>query len=199
MATTPSAPAGRLPAARRRHQLLDVALTCFSTKGFHATSMEEIADAAGVTKPVLYQHFRSKRQLYLELLDDVGGQLMDVIAKATTAADGPRRQVEAGFQAYVQYMADRPAAFPLLFGSGARRDPEFADAVGRVEASIRDAVASLIEADLDDDHRLALAAAVVGMAEGVLRHTTIPPPDPSLLAAQLADLAWAGLRSVHRR
>ena len=176
-----------------------MALTCFAAKGFHATSMEDIADAAGVTKPVLYQHFRSKRQLYLELLDDVGGQLMESIAKATAAADGPRRQVEAGFEAYVRYMAERTAAFPLLFGSGARRDPEFAEAVGRVEATIRDAVASLIDADLDDDHRRALAAAVVGMAEGVLRHTPLPPPDPSLLAGQLADLAWAGLRGVRRR
>jgi AcrR family transcriptional regulator len=189
----------RLSAPHRRRQLLDVALGRFAANGFHATSMEEIAEAAGVTKPVLYQHFRSKRGLYLELLDDVGSQLMDAIAKATAEADGPRRQVEAGFEAYVRFMAERPAAFPLLFGSGARRDREFADAVGRVEASIRDAVASLIEADVDEDHRLALAAAVVGMAEGVLRHTPIPPPDPALLAGQLADLAWAGLRGVRRR
>jgi AcrR family transcriptional regulator len=189
----------RLPAAHRRRQLLDVALARFAAKGFHATSMEEIAEAAGVTKPVLYQHFRSKRQLYLELLDDVGGLLMEAIAKATSEADGPRRQVEAGFAAYVRFMADRPQAFPLLFGSGARRDPEFADAVGRVEASIRDAVAALIDADLDDDHRRALAAAVVGMAEGVLRHAPMPPPDPALLSAQVADLAWAGLRAVRRR
>jgi AcrR family transcriptional regulator len=189
----------RLSAPHRRRQLLDVALACFAARGFHATSMEDIAEAAGVTKPVLYQHFRSKRGLYLELLDDVGSQLMEAIAKATAAADGPRRQVEAGFEAYVRFMADRPAAFPLLFGSGARRDPEFADAVGRVEASIRDAVASLIEADLDETHRRALASAVVGMAEGVLRHSPMPPPDPSQLAGQLADLAWAGLRGVRRR
>ena len=196
---TPSSGNTRLPAARRRRQLLDVALVRFAAKGFHATSMEEIADAAGVTKPVLYQHFGSKRQLYLELLDDVGSQLMDAISKATAGADGPRRQVEAGFLAYVGFMTERPQAFPLLFGSGARRDPEFADAVRRVEASIADAVAALIEADIDDEHRRALAAAIVGMAEGVLRHATPPAADPTALALQIADLAWAGLRGVRRR
>jgi AcrR family transcriptional regulator len=190
----------RLPAARRRRQLLDVALERFASKGFHATSMEEIAEAAGVTKPVLYQHFRSKRHLYLELLDDVGTQLMEAIGKATAEASGPRLQVEAGMAAYVSFMTSRPQAFPLLFGSGARRDPEFADAVRRVEDAIADAVAALIEADVDAVHRRVLAAAIVGMAEGVLRHWIADGPavDTGLLARQMAELAWAGLRGVRR-
>jgi AcrR family transcriptional regulator len=190
----------RLPAAARRRQLLDVALERFAAAGFHVTSMDDIAEAAGVTKPVLYQHFRSKRKLYLELLDDVGGQLMEAIAKATAGATGPRKQVEAGFAAYVTFMRDRPQAFPLLFGSGARRDAEFADAVRRVEESIADAVAALIEADIEPEHRRALAAAIVGMAEGVLRHQRAEGEllDPDVLAQQIADLAWGGLRGVRR-
>src|SRR2546425_6955161 len=114
--------ASRLPAPRRRRQLLDVAIDVFAAHGFHSTSMEDIADAAGVTKPVLYQHFSSKRELYLELLDDVGRRLMDLIAKAVAAALGPREQVEAGFASYFQFAADHQSAFNLLFGSGARRD-----------------------------------------------------------------------------
>jgi AcrR family transcriptional regulator len=196
--TEPSS--ARLPAAQRRRQLLDVALVRFAAGGFHATSMADIAEAAGVTKPVLYQHFRSKRQLYLELLDDVGSQLMDAIAQATAGAGGPRLQVEAGIAAYLRFVQDRPQAFPLLFGSGARRDPEFADAVRRVEDSIADAVARLIDADIDAVHRRVLAAAVVGMAEGVVRHWIAdePPVDGELLSRQMADLAWAGLRGVRR-
>src|SRR5207248_10683881 len=87
----------RLPAPRRRRQLLDVALHVFADRGYHATSMNDLAETAGVTKPVLYQHFRSKRALYLELLEDVGGQLRDTISKATTEANGPREQVHEGF------------------------------------------------------------------------------------------------------
>ncbi len=162
--------------------------------------MADIAEAAGVTKPVLYQHFRSKRQLYLELLDDVGSQLMEAIAKATAGAGSPRSQVEAGLAAYVGFMTDRPQSFPLLFGSGARRDPEFADAVRRVEDSIAEAVAALIEADIDATHRRVLAAAVVGMSEGVLRHwiADAPAVAPELLVRQMTDVIWAGLRGVRR-
>src|SRR4051794_20606949 len=111
----------RLPAAQRRRQLLDVALHVFAARGFHQTSMDDVAEAAGVTKPVLYQHFRSKRALYLELLDDVGGDLHDKILKATAEAESPRGQVRDGFAAYFTFVVERPAAFQLLFGGGARR------------------------------------------------------------------------------
>ena len=62
--------ATRLPADERRDQLLDVALEVFATAGFHGASMNEIAEAAGVTKPVLYQHFDSKNDLFAALLDE---------------------------------------------------------------------------------------------------------------------------------
>jgi AcrR family transcriptional regulator len=192
-------PAPRLPAARRRRQLLDVALTVFAERGFHPTSMNDIAEAAGVTKPVLYQHFRSKRELYLELLEDVGGQLRDAIAKATAAASSPREQVRAGFGAYFRFVAERQAAFQLLFGGGTRRDLEFADAVRAVELSIADIVASLIAIEgLDAERRRLLAHGIVGVAEGTSRHWIIDgaPGDPDTLAAQVAELAWAGLRGV---
>ena len=67
--------ATRLPADERRQQLLAVACELFANSGFHETSMDEIAEGAGVTKPVLYQHFPSKRALYAELLDDTGRRL----------------------------------------------------------------------------------------------------------------------------
>src|SRR6185503_16678650 len=114
------------------------ALGLFAERGFHPTSMHEIAEAAGVTKPVLYQHFGSKRELYLELLEDVGGQLRDAIGKATSGAGGPRQQVEAGFAAYFHFVHRQQAAFQILFGGGSRRDEEFAEAVSQVEASVAD-------------------------------------------------------------
>ena len=83
-----------LPAARRRRQLLEVALKVFAEQGFYVTSMSDIADAAGVTKPVLYQHFSSKRQLYSELLTEVGNQLQEAITKAVAEANSPREMVE---------------------------------------------------------------------------------------------------------
>ncbi|MCU1483345.1 MAG: putative TetR family transcriptional regulator [Actinomycetia bacterium] len=190
----------RLPAPERRRQLLDVALDVFAADGFHSTSMNDVAEAAGVTKPVLYQHFTSKRQLYLELLDDVGTRIGRRIADATAAAGSPREQVEAGFAAYFRFVHDHRSAYQLLFGGGARRDPEFADSVRRVEEHLARSIAELIEADIDPDHRRTLAYGLVGMAETTSRLWVAEDldHDPEILARQVADLAWAGLRGIHR-
>jgi AcrR family transcriptional regulator len=192
--------AQRLTAAARREQLLDVALDVFSSNGFHNTSMNEVAEAAGVTKPVLYQHFASKRELYLALLQEEGARLLAAITDATRAAESPRTQVEQGFAAYFRWVADDRDAFVLLFGSGARRDEVFAEEVRRVEDAIASAVAPLIQADIDADHQEALAYALVGLSEGTARHLVHrnQPFDPERLARQMADLAWAGLRAVKR-
>ncbi len=190
----------RLPAAERRQQLVDTALALFAERGLHGTSMDDIADAAGVTKPVLYQHFASKRALFLELLDDVGKSLLASIAAATAGAAGPREQVEAGLTAYFQFVADHHSSFVLLFGDGSRRDAEFASAVEDVESVIADFIAGLIDADLEDEHRALLAHAIVGLAEGASRRwVSSGAIEPAHVAAgRVADLAWAGLRAVHR-
>ena len=80
----------RLPAEQRRRQLLDVACQVFAAGGFHTTAMDDVANAAGVTKPVLYQHFPSKRALFVELLEDVGRQLLDGLEVATSAVETGR-------------------------------------------------------------------------------------------------------------
>jgi AcrR family transcriptional regulator len=189
----------RLPADQRRRQLLAVATEVFAARGFHATSMNEVAEAAGVTKPVLYQHFPSKRELYRELLDDVGSRLEDAIVKATTSASGPREQVEAGFSAYFRFVAEEQAAFALLFGGGTRQDPEFVETAHRVENTIAEAVAVLIDVEgLGATERRLFAHGVVGLAEGASRHWMARDldVDPDPLARALADLAWRGLRGI---
>lgn len=162
--------------------------------------MNDVADAAGVTKPVLYQHFTSKRQLFIDLLEDVGSRLGDLIAEASAKADGARDRVEAGFTAYFRWIDTNRTAFSLLFGGGVRLDAEFADAVHKVESFLAESIATLIEADLDDEHRRTLAHGIVGLAEGTGRHWIDDglDLDPDVLGRQVADLAYAGLRGVHR-
>jgi len=189
----------RLPAARRRQQLLEVALVVFGEQGFYPASMNDVADAAGVTKPVLYQHFRSKRDLYREVLTDVGAHLLDAITKATTAAESPHEQVELGFIAYFRFVEANEAAFRVLFGGGTRRDEEFAAQVAEVEGAIAEAIATLIDVEgLTGDQRRQLAHGLVGLAEGTSRlwmaeGAEEPAED---LARLVADLAWRGLRGV---
>jgi AcrR family transcriptional regulator len=190
----------RLPASERRSQLLEVALGEFAAHGYHLTSMNQVAEAAGVTKPVLYQHFRSKKALYRELLEDVSTRLADAIAEATRAAEGPRQQVEAGLRSYFAYVTEHRAAATILYGGGDRRDGEFADAIRRVEETIVELITPLIRVEgLDDEGRRLLAHGVVGLTEGTSRHWVASgyEPDPDELAARVAELAWAGLRGVH--
>ncbi len=213
----------RLTADARRRQLFDVALSLFAKHGYASATMDDIAEAAGVTKPLVYQHFESKRALYLELMDVFSRELVTRIVKATANAQGPRQQVEQGFAAYFELMLGNEEAFRLLYGRDAPDDPELGESLRRVEGTLAQAINSLIDAGLDPEHRLLLAHAVVGMAEGASRHwldARQQEPDPTSastvsaegqastqderdaeakrLATRLADFAWAGLRQVHR-
>lgn len=199
----------RMPAAARRRQLLDVALNRFAAGGFHETSMEEIADSAGVTKPVLYQHFASKQQLFLELLDTVGRDLLQDVEARAAAEDHPYRRVLAGFRAYFNFVCQRTSAFQLVFGSGARLSDEFADSVRHIEEGIAAIIARFIDADIDDGHRELLGHSIVGLGEVAGRRwvatctgpdgdlpSGLDPAQADVLALRLADLVWAGLRGL---
>jgi AcrR family transcriptional regulator len=167
--------------------------------------MDDIAEAAGVTKPLVYQHFSSKRALYLELVDSIAQELLRAVSDAVVRADGPRQQVEMGFAAYFRLVINREAEFRLLYGRDHADDNELGRALRTVEDAIAAAIDPLISAGLDDNHRRLLAYAVVGMAEGASRQFMAERPtldgaveeEAQRLAQRMADLAWAGLRSVH--
>lgn len=199
----------RLPRPTRRRQLLDVALPLFGARGFHETSMADIAEAAGVTKPVVYQHFSSKRELYQELLAMVGE---DVVARITGDAArqvDPQRRVQAGFEAYFRWVRDHTSAFNLLFGGSSRQEDGSAEVVAAIEDRIAAAVGQFIEARADRSHRELLGYAIVGLGEITARQWVarngglersqkidLDPGEGDLLAQRLADLVWAGLRGL---
>ena len=188
----------RLPADQRRLQLLEVARARFAEQGFHATSMDEIAEAAGVTKPVLYQHFPSKRALYVELLESTGNALLTTLADSAGRASSGRAAVEAGFRAYFQFALSNRDGFRLLLASAVRSDDEFSRVVSEMMEAITNAIAGLIDIP-DETHRAVLASAIVGMAESVSRHTLwgqSADVDPDTLARWISELAWFGLRGV---
>ena len=125
-------------------------------------------------------------------------------------ADGPRQQVELGFAAYFRLVVSNEAEFRLLYGRDLTEDEELGRALRAVEDAIAEAIDPLIDAGLEPDHRRLLAYGIVGMAEGasrrfmqqrlhghgpgVRRGTRRGGPEAG---RRMADLAWAGLRSVH--
>lgn len=188
----------RLTADARREQILEVALDVFADSGYHGASMNDVAVAAGVTKPVLYQHFESKRDLYQALLDEVGARLLEHIARATAEATDGKSQTELGFRAYFRWVADDHAAFRLLFGGGTSTDDEFAEAIAAITAEAAAATVPLIAVDLPESSRRTLAHALVGMAEGASRRLVELGDqfDPDQIATEVSTLAWAGLRAL---
>lgn len=188
----------RLPAHQRRQQLLDVALEVFAGTGYHETTMDDIAAEAGVTKPVLYQHFNSKRSLYLFLVANVGERMATAITSKVSGAETPRGQVEAGLDAYFEFIAENRTAFLLLFEGADRSDADVASAVNLIEDSMAEIAAPLIAASIDVDQQRALAYGLVGAAEAAGRAWATGKLDieVSRLSVEIAQLAWSGLRGI---
>ncbi len=195
-----STTASRLSADARREQLLEVAIDAFAKSGYHSTSMNDVAAAAGVTKPVLYQHFDSKRALYVALLDDVGDRITNAVLEATKNTDSGKETTRLGFIAYFTWVAEHPREFQLLFGSNDRTDVEFTAMTRKLESSLAEAIAPLITAGIDAQHQRTLALGLIALAIGVSQHLIAEGKrfDPETIAEQVFQFAWAGLRSVGR-
>jgi AcrR family transcriptional regulator len=107
----------RLPRDQRRAQLLDAANEVFTTRGYHAAAMDEIAAAAGISKPVLYQHFHSKLDLYLALLDQACDTLVDVVQVALDSTDHNADRVVAVIGAFYDFVSSASGEFRFVFES----------------------------------------------------------------------------------
>src|SRR5436305_13508343 len=112
--TNEDEPRRRMRAPERRAQLLEVARRMFGTAGYHSASMDTVAKEAGVTKPILYDHFPSKKHLYLALLDGDLENLQRRVKDALDAPVGNRARIRAGFQAYFDSVAEHAEGFQLL-------------------------------------------------------------------------------------
>ena len=199
----------RLTGEQRRQQLVEVAASLFSERGYRSTTMDDVAEAAGVTKPLLYQHFDSKKALYLELVDEVAHRMLAAVAEATSKAETPRQKVEFSLNAYFILVVSDKASFQLLYDRDHGGDEELGRAVRQVQHALVTAIEPLIDAGLDDNHRRFLASGMVGMAEGAsltwIESQQDAPPistdeerlaEADRLARRLSSLMWAGLRSV---
>lgn len=107
----------RLTGADRRAQLLDVACKVFAKRGYEATSMEEVAREAGVTKPIVYEHFGGKEGLYAVVLDREIRDVVDRVVRGIMQ-EGPRQRFSGAVVAFLTYVKERPDGFRILTGEG---------------------------------------------------------------------------------
>jgi AcrR family transcriptional regulator len=202
MSATSGTQAGRpvrLPRSARRRQLLAAAQEVFVAQGYHAAAMDDIADRAGVSKPVLYQHFPGKLELYLALLDTHCDALVGRVREAMAATPDNRDRVRGAMQAYFDFIDHESEAFRLVFESDLRNEPAVDERVARVERGCIDAITETIMADTGVSHAQAelLAAGLTGAAETAARFwlaggRQVPKDEAERL---LATLAWRGIAS----
>ncbi|GII85837.1 TetR family transcriptional regulator [Sphaerisporangium siamense] len=204
MTATPDAkPRGtRLPRMARRRQLLDAAQEVFVENGYHAAAMDEIAERAGVSKPVLYQHFPGKLDLYLALLDVHVDDMANRCREALASTTDNKQRVQAAIGAFFDFVSTQGEAFRLVFESDLRN---VAQVRQRVERSLRESaemISQVIQEDTgcSSDEAHLLGVGLVGMAEVSARywlasHGSIPKD----VATQLmARLAWRGIGGFPR-
>jgi AcrR family transcriptional regulator len=187
----------RMPRPARRLQLLGAARDVFVAQGYHAAAMDEIAERAGVSKPVLYQHFPGKLELYLALLDESAGELVKVVGDALESTSDNRQRVPATFKAFYDYVAGAGEEFRLVFESDLSNEPAVRERLDKTMHDCANMVAQFIREDagvsIEEAHLLGMA--LVGMAQVTARYwLSTDRAIPKDAAEQMiARLAWRGI------
>lgn len=163
---------GRLPRDERRAQLLVAALEVFTASGYHSAAMDEIADRAKVSKPVLYQHFPSKLDLYLAVLDLHIDSLVFAIQKAIASNQENSSRVAATVDAYFGFIDSKGEAFRLLFESDMNLEPQVRERLNRMTYDCAAAVSAIISIDtgLGKEESMMLAVGIIGTVQTTARH-----------------------------
>jgi AcrR family transcriptional regulator len=187
----------RLPRSARRKQLLAAAQDVFVAQGYHAAAMDDIAERAGVSKPVLYQHFPGKLELYLALLDTHCDAFAEKIRAAMSATTDNAERVSGAMHAYFEFVSHESEAFRLVFESDLRNDAAVRARVDRMERLAVEAITETIMADTGVSRARAemLAAGLCGAAQAAARFWLADGREVSQDEAEqlMSTLAWRGI------
>ncbi|AUI49518.1 TetR/AcrR family transcriptional regulator [Arthrobacter crystallopoietes] len=193
----PAAKPARLPREERRRQLLQAAHEVFVANGYHGAAMDEIAETARVSKPVLYQHFPGKRELYLALLDHHLESLTAMLMAALNSTSDNKLRVHATMDAYYRFISQESQAHRLVFESDLNNDPDVSKRLEDFNAQLASAIAAVIADDtkLSEVEATLLGRALAGMAQISARYWL--QADDELERDTAVDLiyrlAWRGI------
>jgi len=196
---------GRLPRSARRKQLLAAAQEVFVANGYHAAAMDDIAERAGVSKPVLYQHFPGKLELYLALLDTQAERLSGAVHGALARTDDNRMRIHGVLTAYFEFVDrdDEDGAFRLIFETDLGNEPSVRSRVEGVTQKTMQAVADVVAVDTGLDRAAAelLATALTGAAQVAARWwlASERPVSQADAVGLLEGLLWRGISNFPRQ
>ena len=190
----------RLPRDERRLQLLAAASEVFVTRGYHASGMDEISEVAGVSKPVLYQHFPSKLDLYVAVLQNYVDSLIAGVRQALRSTTDNKQRVRAAVAAFFDFVDNESQGFRLIFESDLKGEAQVHRLVDSATEACVDAVYDLVAHDsgLDPYRARILAVGLVGASQGTARYwleANRPIPKEEAVDTTVV-LAWGGLSHV---
>jgi AcrR family transcriptional regulator len=203
---TGDAPRRRMAASDRRLAILEAARAAFADGGFHQTSLDAVAERAGVSKALIYEHFDSKRELYLAMLEMHVEELVERVSAAVTAADQPEERMRSGLEAFFAFVEERRGAWRIMF-----RNPGDPDVAVYMER-LRDGVAAVVAALMSEEAEQAfpdaperdriiqmvaqqLVGAMQSLADWWDLHREIPREQ---VIQGAMDFAWSGQERLSR-
>ena len=198
-------PRKRLTAEERRELILDAALEVFAARGYHGSSIDEIANAAGVSKALIYEHFPSKRDLHVSLLERHVQEIFERLAEAAATDDPGEVRLRGGVNAFLEFVETRRDAFRMLFRDAV--EPEVAEIIASVQRQAAAAVAGLIATEPrarpeDDPERDRMAVEMVGQQlTGAVQSLALwwgdhPEIPREVLVDSVMNFAWVGLERL---
>jgi AcrR family transcriptional regulator len=207
MAAPPKSPPSRkrLSAEDRRAAILDAALEVFSRRGYNGASIDEIANAAGISKALIYEHFPSKKDLHVSLLERHTQDIFMRLAQTADTKDPGEVRLRNGVNAFFEWAETHREAFRLLFRD--TFEPEVAAVLDRLQNQATGAIAALMASEPalqagGDDAELALSIeAMAQQLSGGVQSLAIwwqshPDIEREWLVDRVMDYAWVGLKRV---
>lgn len=190
----------RLPRDERRGQLLVAASEIFVDRGYHAAGMDEIADRAGVSKPVLYQHFSSKLELYLAVLQRHVDKLVTGVREALRTTTDNRQRLRAAVQAFFDFIEHDGQGYRLIFENDYVTEPQVSAQVKVATDACTDAVFDLISSDsgLEAHRARMIAVGLVSTSVDCARYwlNSDRPISKDDAVDGTVQFAWGGLSQV---
>lgn len=185
----------------RREAILDAARRHFVSNGYHGTGMDDVASTLGLSKPIVYQYFSSKHDLYLAVLEKAGENLEETIGAVLNQPGRNRDVVQASVRAFFEFVADDMQYYRLLFDSDMLDDVDAAERVDGVTSAVVDRIAAHIASDtgLADPQAQVLASSVVGASESEAKawlRTSQSELDIDTASDLIAGMMWRGLRAL---
>ncbi|PTU32556.1 TetR/AcrR family transcriptional regulator [Stenotrophobium rhamnosiphilum] len=194
---------GRVPRAFREEQLLNIAEHLFGQQGYQGTSVENIAAAAKVTRPMVYNYFKSKDGIYLACLRKAREKLAAGMINAVTAAKTPSERLTAGMDAYFSFVEHSSASWDVLFGGGAAVAGPAVVEADRLRNITTMLIVGFLKNDVkpgvDDEMIVACAHVLSGGGEQLAKWWRKNPDTPRSRVVELfSTLYWNGLKPIVR-